>query len=342
MIAPGADRYIRKAKELIQSSRLTDGFPGEAGKEQIITAYLNEIFYGHDAYGIAAAAQIYFGVSDLAKLTPAQAALLAGLPKSPVELDPYRYAQPDKDGHLVVPPARRRSSAATTSSRTSPPRAGRPHAAQLQTALDRAGRPRRRPAALVPRAALHLAGPAPARADPRDGRPVETGGYKVITTLDWRAQQLPRVADRRGHRPESQAGAAPAAAEEPEDRPADRSWINALRGKDLHNGALVALDYRTGDVLAYVGSAGYYRDGLASRQVRAEVRRRRRRRCGSRARPGSRSCTRRAFDAKRADPGKSSCSTSPREFDRASGGRRATPTSSSAGRSSSARRSSTR
>jgi membrane peptidoglycan carboxypeptidase len=38
-----------------------------------------------------------------------------------------------------------------------------------------------------------------------------------------------------------------------------------LRGKDLHNGALVALDYRTGDVLAYAGSAGYARDDIASK-----------------------------------------------------------------------------
>ena len=51
-------------------------------EQQIITAYLNEIYYGHRAYGIAAAASVYFGVQDLAELTPAQAALLAGLPKS--------------------------------------------------------------------------------------------------------------------------------------------------------------------------------------------------------------------------------------------------------------------
>src|SRR5262245_51987513 len=50
--AAGADRYTRKAKELIQAARLTEDFPGEAGKEQIIAAYLNQIFYGHDAYGI--------------------------------------------------------------------------------------------------------------------------------------------------------------------------------------------------------------------------------------------------------------------------------------------------
>ena len=36
-------------------------------------------------------------------------------------------------------------------------------------------------------------------------------------------------------------------------------WISRLRGANLHNGAMVAEDYRTGDILAYVGSAGYYR-----------------------------------------------------------------------------------
>src|SRR3954453_11996810 len=102
--AAGSDKYIRKAKELIQSLRLSDEFPGEPGKERVITAYLNEIFYGHGAYGIAAAALIYFGVSDLSKLTPAQAALLAALPKSPSTLDPYKFAVKDKDGRLVVPP----------------------------------------------------------------------------------------------------------------------------------------------------------------------------------------------------------------------------------------------
>src|SRR6476619_7485368 len=102
--AAGADRYIRKAKELIQSSRVTDRFPGEAGKQQIISAYLNQIFYGHDAYAIAAAADIYFGVTDLTTLSPAQAALLAVLPKSPSTLDPYRYAHADDQGRLIVPP----------------------------------------------------------------------------------------------------------------------------------------------------------------------------------------------------------------------------------------------
>ena len=62
----------------------------------------------------------------------------------------------------------------------------------------------------------------------------------------------------------------------------DRRWINALRGKDLHNASLVTIDYKTGDVLAYAGSAGYYRESLASPQVRPEVRRRRGRRTAAR------------------------------------------------------------
>src|SRR5204863_6355107 len=44
-----------------------------------------------------------------------------------------------------------------------------------------------------------------------------------------------------------------------------RPWAAHPRGRGTHNGALVAIDYRTGDVLAYVGSAGYYRDSLKSR-----------------------------------------------------------------------------
>ena len=81
---------------------MTAANPGEDGKDRIITAYLNEIYYGHEAYGIAAAAEIYFGVTDLSQLTPAQAALLAGLPKSPSTYDPYRYATADANGKLVV------------------------------------------------------------------------------------------------------------------------------------------------------------------------------------------------------------------------------------------------
>ncbi len=125
-VVTGSDRYMRKAKEIIQALRLTDEYPGAAGKERVISAYLNEIYYGHEAYGIAAAADVYFGVTDLSELTVAQAALLAGLPKAPSTLDPYRYAVQGRGRPTRrAPSTPSRSSDATGSSRVSrPPGAG--------------------------------------------------------------------------------------------------------------------------------------------------------------------------------------------------------------------------
>ena len=114
-----------------------------------------------------------------------------------------------------------------------------------------------------------MAGPPPAAGDPRARTPTSSAaGYRVITTLDWRAQRLAeRWLAAAAIAPNSRAEAASGMLDHARrSRPAIGRWIRALRGKDLHNGALVALDYRTGDVLAYVGSAGYARDDLASRK----------------------------------------------------------------------------
>ena len=268
-VLPGADRYLRKAKELIQAARVTQAFPGETGKQRIITAYLNEIFYGHDAYGIAAAAQIYFGVDDLAKLTPSQAALLAGLPQSPSELDPYRYAVKDNKGRLVVPqdapPVERRNWILDNLhlGRWTDLTASQLTKAQSEPVVLTGDRP------------IHLNAPHFTWQVRRQleqilgGRDkVETGGYTVITTLDWRVQQLAERWLQAGVvapnlRTRSAQERLLSKLKIPQG---DRRWIRTLRGKDIHNAALVAVDYRTGDVIAYAGSAGYYRDDLASKK----------------------------------------------------------------------------
>ena len=268
VIAPGANRYLRKAKELIQSTRLTNAYPGEAGKQRIITAYLNEIFYGHDAYGIAAAARIYFGVSDLSKLTIAQAALLAGLPKSPSTFDPYRYAVADKKGRLVVPPS-------------APPVVRRDYILQnlstsrwTHVASDDVAAAIAEPVVLRGDVPLSFRAPHFTWQVRRQlqtilgkGVSIETGGYTVITTLDWRAEPLAeKWLAAAAIAPNLKSKASAALLRSLKIGAGDRRWINDLRGKDLHNGSLVAVDYRTGDVLAYAGSAGYYRDALASRK----------------------------------------------------------------------------
>src|SRR5690625_490219 len=52
--------------------------------------YLNKIFYGSNAYGVAKASEIYFGKTDLHNLTLIEAAILAGLPQRPSAYDPYK------------------------------------------------------------------------------------------------------------------------------------------------------------------------------------------------------------------------------------------------------------
>ncbi|HEY6012893.1 MAG TPA: transglycosylase domain-containing protein, partial [Candidatus Limnocylindrales bacterium] len=269
LAGPGEDRYLRKAKEIIQAIRVTNAFPGEAGKARIITAYLNEIFYGHGAYGVAAAAKIYFGISDLADLTPAQAALLAGLPKSPTTLDPYRYAKPDAKGRLIVPPdsppAIRRNWILTGLAAGA--RWTRLSQSELSAAL---AEPivLARPTARTVRAG-HFDQQVRRDLDRILGDPkaADTGGYTVITTLDWRAQQLAeKWMTAAAIVPNLSVGGMDKWLTTMHVGAADRGWIRGLRGKDVHDGALVALDYRTGDVLAYVGSAGFGRDSLASPQ----------------------------------------------------------------------------
>jgi penicillin-binding protein 1C len=73
----------RKAREGLVALRLEQ----HASKDAILTAYLNDIYYGRGAYGIEAAARVYFGVAAR-DLNLARAAMLAGLPQSPDNLDP--------------------------------------------------------------------------------------------------------------------------------------------------------------------------------------------------------------------------------------------------------------
>lgn len=76
----------RKLKEAFYALQLELHY----SKERILELYLNQIYYGHGAYGIQAAAQTFFG-KDAKDLTLAESALLVGLPKGPSLYSPYRH-----------------------------------------------------------------------------------------------------------------------------------------------------------------------------------------------------------------------------------------------------------
>jgi penicillin-binding protein 1A len=75
--------YRRKIIEVLLALRIEESL----GKDQILELYLNQIFLGKRAYGFAAAAQTYFG-KPLARISAAEAAMLAGLPKAPSRFNP--------------------------------------------------------------------------------------------------------------------------------------------------------------------------------------------------------------------------------------------------------------
>ncbi len=80
----------RTTKRRLTTALIALQLERKLSKDEILEAYLNDIFYGNRAYGCEAAAQVYFG-KHAKDLSIAQAALLAGLPQSPSNLDPWRH-----------------------------------------------------------------------------------------------------------------------------------------------------------------------------------------------------------------------------------------------------------
>jgi membrane peptidoglycan carboxypeptidase len=271
-------RAERKLTEIIQSVRLTQAYPGEEGKRRVITAYLNQNFYGSNSYGVKAAARTYFGVEDLQDLTLAQAAILAALPQSPSEYDLTRGAveeclEPGETAEgeptcakaqLVVPEdapiVERRNQVLNLMEQGRTPLSGDRFSARDFDAA------REEPVVLSPQTARRWLAPHFVWAvqgelattlcgeEATTCPELEAGGLRVTSTLDMRLQE---IADRwvkaavilpKHRNPEAYAKRIGVSFQ---------PWMENLADKELNNGALVALDYQTGEVLAYVGSADY-------------------------------------------------------------------------------------
>ena len=275
------ETYERKLREIIQSAKLTDAYPGEDGKETIITAYLNNSFYGNNTYGVQAAAYGYFG-KPIGELTLAQYAILAGIPQSPTSFNLMRNAEQVciseeveedcEEFELVVPADSdivvRRNHILELMKANSPKSGARHSAWEYEAA-------KKERVVLTPRAAdtwraAHFVwqvrrelGAYLCPDSPDDCELIDTGGYKVITTLDWKMQRkTEKWVYTAGRAPNAKSVAATRAFLKRQKIPAnDHSWILALRGKRINNAAAAVMDYRTGQILAYAGSASYTAKG---------------------------------------------------------------------------------
>jgi len=91
-------KYIRKIREILLALKIDREF----SKNKILELYFNKNFYGSRAYGIAAAAKIYYG-ETLDQLTLPQIAMLVGLPQAPTALNPLSHpkAALDRRNHVL-------------------------------------------------------------------------------------------------------------------------------------------------------------------------------------------------------------------------------------------------
>lgn len=284
--------YDRKIREIIQSIRLTQAFPGEEGKRRVMEAYLNGNFYGNQSYGVKAAARGYFD-KDLDDLTLAEAAILAGVLPSPTTYDLVRNAVPRcldqaEQGDacpadqvvLVVPPEReivQRRNYILELMKTRSWLSGDDHTpAEYEAA-------KREPVILAPQKVqdwkaghfvwqVHrqlgsiLCGPEIADNCPE----VDTGGYRVVTSLDWDRQQIVErwlYASARAPNLENTTKILDGLG----IPKGDRGWLLNLRGLNIHNAASAVMDARTGEILAYGGSAGFDADASEKFQPQFDV-----------------------------------------------------------------------
>jgi len=243
--------YLRKVKEAILALEVTRRY----SKEQILEWYLNTNFYGNLAYGIEAAAQVYFGKS-VDELTLSEAATLAAIPQFP-GMNPFDNPEAARERQRLVLDQMVRQGCITPEEAEA---AGMEpwHLASATEQFD----------FLAPHFSVYVRNQLEEMFGPDL---VYRGGLRVYTTLDYDLQQqaqcVARAHIRRLSGEDEQTVIEEALAEGCEAA----QYLPPLRaydvGKDhkVSNAAVVVLRPGTGEILAMVGSLDYWDDSIDGR-----------------------------------------------------------------------------
>jgi 1A family penicillin-binding protein len=220
--------YTRKIKEAVLAIQIEQRFE----KDEILQMYLNEIPYGQNAYGVEAAAQTYFAKSAR-DLTLAESAYLAAIPQAPTFYSPNG---PNRDRlefrkNLVLDEMF--AQGYITADQRDEAKKQEVAFSKIKTAIK------------APHFVLYV---QQLLAEQYGEKTLEEGGLKVITTLDWRLQEIAEQAIK------------------------DGVARNETRYK-AENAALVSIDPRNGQILAMVGSRDYF-DEKYDGQVNVAIRER--------------------------------------------------------------------
>jgi membrane peptidoglycan carboxypeptidase len=231
--------FSRKLKELILAIEVERTY----SKDQILTLYLNSNNYGGTATGVERAAQRYFGDTKHASdLTVEESLFLASIPQSPARYDPYRDSF---DADLLKGRMQAGLKAMVETGVITQSEADK---ANTTAVLDKI-----QPKDLALKGqyedikAPHFVLEVEKQLEAEfSDKPLQTSGYKVITTLDWDMQQI-----------------------------ADKSVQDNIKYVDSgggNNAALVSVDVQSGQVLAYVGSRDFKYEGFGQYNEATEPR----------------------------------------------------------------------
>ena len=229
------DRRDRSPMRKLREQQAAREMEKHYSKEQILEAFLNLLDFGHGRFGIDAASRYYFG-KPAARLSLAEAASLASMPKSPTLYDPIRYPDRNRERRNTVLALMAQQKYITR--------------AQAEAA-------QREPVTVAREHGLSAASPwvvdLVRQQAERAGVPVYSGGYRIVTTIDPALQREATDALREG-------------IVAVEKRPGYRHPVfgkdTAARsrgGSPYLQGAVVALDATTGEVRALVGGRDYVR-----------------------------------------------------------------------------------
>jgi penicillin-binding protein 1C len=225
--------YRRKAREIILSAEMTRRY----SKNEILELYLNEFNYGNLAYGIEAAAETYFNTTA-DQLDMAQAAFLAGIPQAPGIYDIFtnREATLFRNKQVVTAmyEVSKEKNCIYVSTITERICVTAQQAADAYIATENYNFIPRANPMIYPHWVTYIRYLLETK---YDAQTIYRSGFRVFTTLDPIMQQ--------------------------EAERIVREQVTALADKNATDGALVAIQPKTGQILAMVGSTDFYNDQIA-------------------------------------------------------------------------------
>jgi len=249
--------FTRKIRELLLALQLEHRY----SKDEILQLYLNQIYFGHGAYGVESAAKVFFGKTT-SQMTLAECALLAGLPRSPRNYSPFVNADRAQNRRAWVLSRMRRSGFISDDQEKEA------NAVPLNTTR----------AAVLPPTGAYFVEYLRQQLEPKYGdNALYQDGFSIYTTLDVRMQRAAEEVmnqylgefDKVKQKELDTLLAAEAKKKKKKKDDTSAPEVSGSTNVVKVQGAMVAIDPRTGGIRAMIGGRDY-RETQLNRSVQSQ------------------------------------------------------------------------